>query len=123
MPVVSMRQIEESPTRASTTATMRMDMLSKISDRVQQSQEDSSTGLQQDSDASLPAASHMLNVEKMDDKRISSVKMPGHSSLHRRYEISTLLELGSRVQDTSEILLKIKPEAIAGVCAHDLLSL
>ena len=114
-----MRQIEESPTRASTRAITRIAMLSKLSDRVQQSQEDYQT-LHTDISTQQNAATIPSQNVRTIGGMAHEKSLPINS---RRYDIETLIEIGSTVQDYSEVLLKIKPEAIAGKCHFSSLSL
>ncbi len=117
-PSVGMRQLEESPTRASTRATTRMAMLNKISDRVQQSQDEYQTlhanFKPQENPSATLSPQKLGHNEGVADEDNSSVHLTSCRSVSHRYDIETLIELGSKVQDFSEVLLKIKPEAIAG---------
>ena len=52
--------------------------------------------------------------EALEDRKSSSLRKANRPSPFLRYDIETLIELGSKVQETSEVLLKVKSEAIAG---------
>ena len=116
--LATMRQLEDSPTRASARVTTRIAMLNTISDRVQQSQEQSQApghaeALQHKLDTVTSSPISQIPKE-LTDKGSPPLIEAARPSPFLRYEIETLIELGSGVQEASKVLLKVKPDAIAG---------
>ena len=119
MPIVDNCRVAEGiATKASTRAVTRNTMLNTISDRVQQSQEQHealahNVVLQQDSPSVL--RSHGKEPYKVSKgKEIPLLEENLRRLPNHKYEIPTLIELGKDARESSKVLLKIRPEAIAG---------
>lgn len=110
---------EDSPTKASVRAVTRDTMLHTISDRIQQSHEQHQGPVRDEAEQhrQSAASSHQENQVPQNEGSLSPGK-PTRQLPCPRYNIERLVELGKNVQVSSEVLLKVKPDAIAGMSGH-----